>query len=283
MSSASSSLRAVIISNARRRISPRSRGAMAENSGPASTAASSAALASSTDASATSHSDSSVDGSSTASVPLPPSRHSPAMYSCLGTWSTTWCSWEAVIVVMHVNLLLRPPRPRGPKGKGRRPCAVDALVLYVLSAGKGLRRRRVRRRLQRHVEHLVDGHRDVERHLVADLLRHVVQVAPVALRQDHVGQTRRVGGEDLLLEAADGPDATLEGHLTGHPDGVLHRPLGEQRGERGHHRDAGRRAVLGDGAGRDVDVEGLVLELRWVDVEVRSVATDVGEGDLRRL
>jgi len=38
--------------------------------------------------------------------------------------------------------------------------------------------------LQRDAQHLVDGHREVERHLVADLLEHVVEVTAVALGQD---------------------------------------------------------------------------------------------------
>ena len=58
---------------------------------------------------------------------------------------------------------------------------------------------------------------------VADVLRDVVEVAAVALGQDHVGQPGRVGGEHLLLEPADRQDAALQGDLAGHPDGVLDR------------------------------------------------------------
>ena len=66
----SSSWRSTIVSNARRRISPRSRGGVSAQLGPASTAASSASIASSGEASATSANVSPVAGSSTAKVPL---------------------------------------------------------------------------------------------------------------------------------------------------------------------------------------------------------------------
>ena len=56
-------------------------------------------------------------------------------------------------------------KQRAPTVCGRRPSSG-----YALSAAAPLRGRGLRRRLQRHVEHLVDRHREVERHLVAHLL-----------------------------------------------------------------------------------------------------------------
>ena len=43
----------------------------------------------------------------------------------------------------------------------------------------------------------------VKGHLVADLLRNVVEIATVALGEDHFGQPRGVRGQRLLLESAD--------------------------------------------------------------------------------
>src|SRR5918999_2770344 len=71
-------------------------------------------------------------------------------------------------------------------------------VVTDLSGGE-----RGRLRLQREVEHLADRHDRVERHRLADVLGDVGEVASVALRQDHVGEPGRVGGEHLLLEPAD--------------------------------------------------------------------------------
>src|SRR4030088_468995 len=85
--------------------------------------------------------------------------------------------------------------------------------------------RDLRRRLEREVEYFVDAHHRVEAHLLAYLLGDVVEVAAVALRQDHVGQTRGVRRERLLLEPADRQHAALQGDLAGHPDRVLDRTL----------------------------------------------------------
>src|SRR5271154_3454814 len=66
-------------------------------------------------------------------------------------------------------------------------------------------------RLQGAVEDLLDGHHRVEGHLLSDLLRDLIQVATVALGQDHVGQACCVGGKRLLLEPADRQYASLQG------------------------------------------------------------------------
>ena len=47
-----------------------------------------------------------------------------------------------------------------------------------------------------------------------------------------------------------GQHPAVEGDLAGHADLGAHRAAGGQRGQRGDHRDAGGRAVLGYGAGR---------------------------------
>ena len=107
--------------------------------------------------------------------------------------------------------------------------------------------------------------------------------AAVALGQDHVGQARRVRGQHLLLEPADRQHAALQRDLAGHADRVLDRAAAEQRRERRGHRDAGARAVLGDRARRDVDVEVALLEEPRVDPELLGVGPHVGQRDLRRL
>ena len=52
----------------------------------------------------------------------------------------------------------------------------------------------------------------------------VVEVGAVPFGDHHVREPGGVRGEDLLLEPADRQDPALQRQLTGHPDGVLHRP-----------------------------------------------------------
>ena len=122
--------------------------------------------------------------------------------------------------------------------------------------------------LQRQLEHLFDAHDRVEGHLLADVLGHVVEVAAVALGDDHVGQPGRVGGEHLLLQPADRQHPALQRDLAGHADRVLDRPAAQQRRERRDHRDAGTRAVLRDRARRDVHVELAIAERARLEAEL---------------
>ena len=90
--------------------------------------------------------------------------------------------------------------------------------------------------------HLAD---EDELELVLHLGRHLVEVGLVALGDDHALDAGAVRREDLLLEAADGQDAAAERDLAGHRHVVADADAGEQRDERGEHRHAGARPVLG--------------------------------------
>ena len=99
-----------------------------------------------------------------------------------------------------------------------------------------------------------------------------------------VGEAGRVRGEHLLLEAADRQHPALQRDLAGHADRVLDGAPGEQRRQRGGHRDAGARAVLGDRAGGHVDVELACPSKASSSMpELVRVAAHVGERDPRRL
>ncbi len=103
ISSARSSIRSVISAKARRRISPRSRGAIAANPAWAATAAASASIPSSGPASATSQSTLPVAGSSTGSVaPDVAGRHDPPMNSPVSTWSITRASSLEFLVMAEI-------------------------------------------------------------------------------------------------------------------------------------------------------------------------------------
>src|SRR3954470_11091216 len=73
-------------------------------------------------------------------------------------------------------------------------------------------------RLESQLQNFADRHDRMEAHLLAHVIGQLVQVGPVPLRQDHVGQAGRVSGEDLLLEATDRQHSPLQGDLAGHAD-----------------------------------------------------------------
>src|SRR5829696_5931534 len=132
------------------------------------------------------------------------------------------------------------------------------------------------------LEDLVDLAGQVEGHLLPDRLGDVLQVGAVALGDDDLLEAGPVGGQDLLLDPADGQDPALEGDLAGHADLGPDRPAGEQAGQGGGHGHAGRGAVLGDGARRDVDMVPAPGHVA-VDAQLAGVGPDVGEGDRGRL
>ena len=154
----------------------------------------------------------------------------------------------------------RGGRPRGPppRERGVRQAAMACPVGAGSSASS---------------EHLAERHHRMERQLLPHIRGNVVQVGAVSLRQDHVTETRCVRGEHLLLQPADRQHATLQRHLTGHPDRVPDGPSREQRGKRSRHRDAGARPILRDRSRRNVHVERCVVERRLVDAEPRRRAT----------
>src|SRR5215207_6998767 len=120
-------------------------------------------------------------------------------------------------------------------------------------------------------------------HPLANVLGHVLQVAAVSLGQDHLGQARGVGRQDLLLQASDREHSSLEGDLAGHPDVVAHGPAAQERRERGGHCDPRAGAVLRDGPGGHVHVELAIRELVLVDAELLRAAAHERQRDPRGL
>ena len=110
------------------------------------------------------------------------------------------------------------------------------------------------------LEHLLDAVHEDEVEVLAQVLRNVLDVLLVQLRRDHALDAGGLGGERLLLQPADRQHLPDQGQLAGHGGVLAHRPAGDQRGERGGHRDAGRRPVLRDRTGGHVDVEVVRLE-----------------------
>ena len=82
----------------------------------------------------------------------------------------------------------------------------------------------------------------------------------------------------LRLEPADRQHPAAEGDLAGHRHVLADGDAGEGADHRRRHRDARGRTVLGDAAGRDVDVQGVLLEHLALDAELRGVGPDPGQG-----
>src|SRR5688572_31084924 len=88
---------------------------------------------------------------------------------------------------------------------------------------------------------------------LADLLGDLAQVLLVLARQDdHLG-ARQVGGQDLALQPTDREDATAQGDLAGHRDVLADGDPGQRADDGERHRDARRRAVLGNRPRRNVE------------------------------
>src|SRR5688572_1139120 len=136
---------------------------------------------------------------------------------------------------------------------------------------------------QRLLQSLADA-RDVDYlQLLAHVVGDVLGVGLVARGQHDAPQPRAVRRQDLLLDAADGEDQTRERDLARHRRVVAHAAAGHQGGEAGRDGDARRRAVLRDGARRDVDVDAVVLEQLRVEPELGGVRPEVRARRARRL
>ena len=113
--------------------------------------------------------------------------------------------------------------------------------------------------------------------------RDVDQVLLVLERQDHRLGTREVRGEDLALQATDRQDPTTQRDLAGHRHVLVDGNAGEGADHGQGHRDARGRTVLGDAAGRDVDVQRVLLERLALDAQLIGVRADPREAGSRRL
>src|SRR5262244_2207312 len=87
-----------------------------------------------------------------------------------------------------------------------------------------------------------------------DFLRDVREVFLIILRKQYRTQAHSVGGQELFFDAADGENLAPEGDFAGHGDIATNGNLSEGAHDGVANGDAGGRAVLGDGAFRNVHV-----------------------------
>src|SRR5829696_1097090 len=135
--------------------------------------------------------------------------------------------------------------------------------------------------IERGVEDLSDLADPHELHAVAQVLGEVLQVRLVAPGRQDAADARPLGGERLLLEAADRQDETRERQLAGHRRVVAHAAVLDEGPQRGGHRDAGAGTVLRDRARGHVEVD--VVGLEVVLGQPLRVRAHVGQRRLRGL
>ena len=130
---------------------------------------------------------------------------------------------------------------------------------------------------ERDLDDLLERRDRPERHVASRFRRQFVEVVLVLRRQDHGLDALPPRRERLFLDAADGQDEAAQRDLAGHRDvGRDRRSAGPPRGWRVAIVTPGRRAVLGDGAGRHVQVQVVRLERVGGDAERRRRASARG-------
>jgi len=139
------------------------------------------------------------------------------------------------------------------------------------------------RTFERQGEHLVHLIDKVELDGVLDVVGQLGDVLLVGARQDDFEDAGAQGGQQLLLQSADGQHLAAQRDLAGHGDVAAHGNLGQGAGQCGGHGDAGRRAVLGDCAFRHVQMQIHVAIKLAAEAERLRLAADVAERGLGRL
>ena len=122
-------------------------------------------------------------------------------------------------------------------------------------------------------EHVVERLRKNKRHFLPQLLRQVVQIRLVPLRQDKRVDPRAPRGERLHLDATHREHLTAQRDLPGHRNVVANRNAGQQGHERDRHRGARRGPILRNRARRNVQVDVGLFEEILVDPEIAGPST----------
>src|SRR5258706_1287635 len=128
---------------------------------------------------------------------------------------------------------------------------------------------------------IVDTFEPDELQFLTRALRNFIKIPAVTCRQHHPSKAGRGGGDDFFLDAANGQHQTPQRYLAGHGCVTPNRAVGEQRGKRREHRDAGAGSILRRGAGGHMDVDVAFFKYRRVDSELSGAALRQGQRRLR--
>jgi hypothetical protein len=111
----------------------------------------------------------------------------------------------------------------------------------------------------------------------------VLDVRPIARRQDDLRDSLAPGGDHLALDPAHRQDPAAQSDLTRERHPRPGRPIDEQREQRNRDHDPGRRTILGSCPRRDVDVQIVEAERLTRDTIVATVGAQPAQRSVRRL
>src|SRR5262249_14162164 len=154
--------------------------------------------------------------SATASAPAPRARCASAARSPQASRSTGRISTTRT----RRSPKTRTPTPSASCSRESREAIASAVASHARAVVRRTRGRRDAwhlarlRRLEHQRKHLVDALDEVHLHLLAHVLRHVVEIALVARRHEDLLDPRAVRREELLFDPPDGKDVPAQRDLS---------------------------------------------------------------------
>src|SRR6056297_349959 len=131
------------------------------------------------------------------------------------------------------------------------------------------------------LENLAECPRKMHRHPVAQVIRQLVEVPLVRLRQDELHDLAATRRYYLLANATDREHLAGQGQLAGHGEVATDTLIARERYQRSGHGDAGARAILWGRPLGHVQMHQAGLEEVRVTAVVFQVRSDMTVGDLR--
>src|SRR5262249_52642919 len=111
--------------------------------------------------------------------------------------------------------------------------------------------------------------------LIPNIVRNVLEVRFVAIRNYYPPDAGAVGRQNLFLYAANRKDQARKGDLTRHRRIGADLAAGVERCKCRSHGNAGARAVFWDRAGRHVEVDAVVFDDIGVDTEFDGMRPEI--------
>src|SRR5439155_2305604 len=136
---------------------------------------------------------------------------------------------------------------------------------------------------QSQVQHFVHSVHEANRDFLLNIGGNVRQILFIVAGQDDRLAPGAMGGENLLLNAADGKHFASQRDLARHGQIAAHRNLGERTDDRGRQSDSGGGTILGDGAFRDVDMNIQAAVEVGIQPEARRSGAHIAHRCLARL
>src|SRR5688572_15569615 len=117
------------------------------------------------------------------------------------------------------------------------------------------------------LQDVIDRFGRKEGYFLLHFVGNVRKVLFIQFRDDYSLYASARGGQALLFQSTNGQHKATERYLARHSDVGTDGPITEERGERRKHGDSSGRSILGDGAGRDMNVNVCLFEIIGIDSE----------------